>query len=374
MNVKARKSPNAVRGTVATLVIAALVTTGAASTAVAQKHDPNEVSSVNAKVALLLPSLQEYRWDNQDRPYFISEMKALDPNVKVLYYNAADSPASQLQQAEAAITAGAKVLVMSPVNAEDSVKATLEAKAANVEVISYARPIEKAPINYNVGLNLYGLGQTVGKYWVGRVHKGDNVAILKGDPGDSNLPLVMDGILSELNPLAASGKIHIIADVFTPNYSSADAELEMDQILTKYNDNVQDVVGINDTVAFGIVAALQKNSTESKGLVGVIPVSGGDASPPALQDILRGSMVMSTYFPIRTMADQAAKIAADIVAGITPPATLFNATLNNGTVKVPSFGLSPIPITRTNIDYVISDGSVTKAQVCVGIPKGLGPC
>ena len=168
MNFKIRKSPHPVRGTVTTLVIAALVTSGAASTAVAQKLDPNAVSSVNAKVALLLPSLQEYRWDNQDRPYFISEMKALDPNVKVLYYNAADSPASQLQQAEAAITAGAKVLVMSPVNAEDSVKATLEAKAANVEVISYARPIEKAPINYNVGLDLYGLGQTVGKYWVGR--------------------------------------------------------------------------------------------------------------------------------------------------------------------------------------------------------------
>jgi len=373
--MKSKKhSLRALRVPCATAVIAALVTTGAASAAVGQRLHSDAVSSVNAKVALLLPSLQEYRWDNQDRPYFISEMKTLDPNVKVLYYNAADSPASQLQQAEAAITAGAKVLVMSPVNAEDSVKATLEAKAANVEVISYARPIEKAPINYNVGLDLYGLGQTVGKYWVGRVHKGDNVAILKGDPGDSNLPLVVSGILSELNPLAASGKIHIIADVFTPNYSSADAELEMDQILTKYNDNVQDVVGINDTVAFGIVAALQKNSTESKSLVGVVPVSGGDASPPALQDILRGSMVMSTYFPIRTMADQAAKIAADIVAGITPPATLFNATLNNGTVKVPSFGLAPIPITRTNIEAVISDGSVTKAQVCVGVPKGLGPC
>jgi ABC-type xylose transport system substrate-binding protein len=83
---------------------------------------------------------------------------------------------------------------------------------------------------------------------------------------------------------------------------------------------------------------------------------------------------MSTYFPIKTMADQAAKIAADIVAGITPPATLFNGTLNNGTVKVPSFGLGAVPITRANIDAVISDGSATKAQICVGIPKGIGPC
>src|ERR1700722_13038025 len=120
MNFSKGNRLHPLRRTVGTLVIAALVTSGTASTAVAQKLEPDGISSVNAKVALLLPSLQEYRWDNQDRPYFISEMKALDPNVKVLYYNAADSPASQLQQAEAAITAGAKVLVMSPVNAEDS--------------------------------------------------------------------------------------------------------------------------------------------------------------------------------------------------------------------------------------------------------------
>jgi D-xylose transport system substrate-binding protein len=373
------KALHPLRGSVGTLLIAALVTSGATSTAVAQNLHPDEISSVNGKVALLLPSLQEYRWDNQDRPYFIGEMKALDPNVKVLYYNAEDSPASQLQQAEAAITAGAKVLVLSPVNAEDSVKATLEAKAADVEVISYARPIEKAPINYNVGLDLYQTGVEVGKYWAGemtvidRLHKGDNLAILKGDPGDSNVPPYMDGILSVLNPLQAAGKVHIIADEFTPAYSSANAELEMDQILTKYNDNVQGVLGLNDTIAFGVVAALQKNSTETQSLVG-IPVSGGDASYPALQDILRGSMIMSTYFPIKAMADQAAKIAADVVAGITPPATLFNSTLNNGAVTVPSFGVGAISITRSNIEEVISDGSATKAQVCENVPKGVGPC
>jgi D-xylose transport system substrate-binding protein len=375
-----KRSSHALKVPFATAVIAALVTSGTTSTAVAQRLEQNEISSVHAKVALLLPSLQEYRWENQDRPYFISEMRALDPNVKVLYYNAEDSPANQLQQAEAAIAAGAKVLVMSPVNAEDSVKATLDAKAADVEVISYARPIENAPINYNVGLDLYQTGVEVGKYWAGemmvidRQHKGDNLAILKGDPGDSNVPPYMDGILSVLNPLAASGKVHIIADEFTPNYSSANAELEMDQILTKYNDNVQGVLGLNDTIAFGVVAALQKNSTETNGLVGQVPVSGGDASVPALQDILRGTMIMSTYFPIRAMADQAAKIAADIVAGMTPPASLFNSTLKNGAVTVPSFGVGAISVTKANIEEVISDGSATRTQICENVPKGVGPC
>jgi D-xylose transport system substrate-binding protein len=380
VSLNTRNPARPVSGALATLIIAALATSGAASPATAETLQTNHISSVHAKVALLLPSLQEYRWDNQDRPAFIAEMKALDPNAKVLYYNAEDSPANQLQQAQAAITAGAKVLVLSPVNAEDSVKATLEAKAANVEVISYARPIETAPISYNVGLNLYQTGVEVGKYWahematIDRLHKGNNLAILKGDPGDSNVPPYMDGILSVLNPLAKSGKIHIVADEFTPNYSSANAELEMDQILTKYNDNVQAVLGLNDTIAFGVVAALQKNSSETKELVGQVPVSGGDASIPALQDILRGTMVMSTYFPIRAMADQAAKIAAYIVAGKTPPSNLFNSKLNNGTVTVPSFGVGAVSITRANIGEVISDGSATKAQICVNIPKGIGPC
>ena len=277
-------------------LICAVVASGAlAARTAATKED----AAATGSVALLLPSLGQYRWENQDRPYFVAKMKALAPGVKVIYSNAQDSPTRQLQQAQAAITNGAKVLVLSPVNDQDAAKIARDAKAANVKVIAYARPIQKAPINYFVGLDLYRTGVGLGKFWAKHFHTGDHVAILRGDPGDSNLPAYMKGLLSVVNPIAKSGKIKIVADVYTPQWSTANAQREMEQILTKENNNIQDVIPLNDSLALGVIAALTK-----QGLAGKVPVSGGDASVPALQNILKGTMLMSTYFPISDTLDR----------------------------------------------------------------------
>jgi D-xylose transport system substrate-binding protein len=320
-------------------------------------------------VALLLPSLGQYRWDKQDRPDFINELKSLAPGAKVLYSNAEDSPTRQLQQAQAAITNGAKVLVLSPVNDQDATKIAQDAKAANVQVIAYARPIKQAPINYFVGLDLYQTGVGLGKFWAARFHAGEHVAILKGDPGDSNVPAYMKGLLSVLDPIAASGKIKIVADVFTPQWSTANAEREMDQILTQQKNNVQIVIPLNNSLALGVIASLERQR-----LPGKEALCRRDAAIPALQNILRGTQTMSTYFPISAMADQAAKITAALLAGQTPAKSLFNTTLNNGLVTVPGFGVGALSITKDNISRVISDGTWTKSQICTGIAKGVGPC
>ena len=350
----------------AVVIVASVL--AARATAQQQRHE-TKGAATQGTVALMLPSIGQYRWENQDRPDFINEMKALAPNVKVLYSNAQDSPSRQLAQAEAAITNGAKVLVLSPVNDQDAGKITQEAKAAGVKVIAYARPIEKAPINYFVGLDLFRTGVGLGKFWAKHVHTGDNVVILKGDPGDANVPAYMRGLLSVLNPLDKAGTIHIVADVFTPQWSTANALREMDQILTKQNNNVQDVIPLNDSLALGVIAALSK-----QGLAGKVPVGGGDASIPALQNMLKGTQLMSTYFPIKDMAVQAAKVTAYLLRGEKPPASLFNTKLNNGLVTVPGFGVNALSITKATIGKVIADGTVTKAQVCKGITPGVGPC
>jgi D-xylose transport system substrate-binding protein len=347
-------------------LICAVVASGAMAARTASTRGD---AGATGSVALLLPSLGQYRWENQDRPYFVEKMKALAPGVKVIYSNAQDSPTRQLQQAQAAITNGAKVLVLSPVNDQDAAKIARDAKAANVKVIAYARPIQKAPIDYFVGLDLYRTGVGLGKFWAKHFHAGDHVAILRGDPGDSNLPAYMRGLLSVLDPIAKSGRIKIVADVYTPQWSTANALREMEQILTKQNNNIQDVVPLNDSLALGVIAALTK-----QGLAGKVPVSGGDASVPALQDILKGTQLMSTYFPIRDMADHAAAISAALMAGTKPGASLFNTTLNNGLVTVPGYGVNALSITKATIGKVIADGSVIKAQVCKGIGHGVGPC
>ena len=118
-----------------------------------------------------------------------------------------------------------------------------------------------------------------------------------------------------------------------------------------------------------MIAALTK-----QGLAGKVPVSGGDASVPALQNMLKGTLLMSTYFPIKDMADHAAAISAALMAGTKPRASLFNTKLSNGLVTVPGYGVNALSITKATIGKVIADGSVKKSQVCKGIDQGVGPC
>src|SRR3954454_15929333 len=69
------------------------------------------------KIALLLPESHTARYESQDRPHFTSEVKDLCSGCDILYSNAGEDAARQQQQAEAALTKGAKVLVLDAVDA-----------------------------------------------------------------------------------------------------------------------------------------------------------------------------------------------------------------------------------------------------------------
>ena len=62
-----------------------------------------------AKIALLLPESKTTRYEQQDRPNFERRVYELCPDCEVIYSNADQDPAKQQQQAEQAITNGAKV-------------------------------------------------------------------------------------------------------------------------------------------------------------------------------------------------------------------------------------------------------------------------
>ncbi len=69
------------------------------------------------KIALLLPETQNARYETKDRPLFEAKVKELCPDCEVLYSNADQDAAKQQQQAEAALTNGAQVMVLDAVNA-----------------------------------------------------------------------------------------------------------------------------------------------------------------------------------------------------------------------------------------------------------------
>ena len=98
-------------------------------------------SGPSKKIALLLPESKTTRYEAQDRPLFEAKVKALCPNCKLIYSNADQDASKQQQQAEAAITQGANVIVLDPVDAASAAAIVNRAKQSNIPVVSYDRLI-----------------------------------------------------------------------------------------------------------------------------------------------------------------------------------------------------------------------------------------
>src|SRR4051794_36879925 len=107
----------------------------------------------SGSIALLLPQSQTARYESQDRPLFEKKVKQLCSGCDIIYSNADQDATKQQQQAEAALTKGAKVLVLDPVDAGSAGAIVAKAKQMNVPVISYDRLITKADIDYYISFD-----------------------------------------------------------------------------------------------------------------------------------------------------------------------------------------------------------------------------
>ena len=101
------------------------------------------LANANGKIAILLPETKTARYESQDLPNFKAKLQALGYDLNnLIYSNANQDAAAQQSQAEAALTNGAKVLVLDPVDSVAAAKIADEAKAKGVPVISYDRLIK----------------------------------------------------------------------------------------------------------------------------------------------------------------------------------------------------------------------------------------
>ena len=143
-------------------------------------------------IALLLPESKTTRYESQDRPSFEKKVKELCSDCDIIYSNADQDAAKQQQQAEAAITKGAKVLVLDPVDAASAGAIVTRAKQSQIPVISYDRLITDADVDYYISFDNEKVGQLQGDSLVKKLDedgaKGD-IVMINGAPTDNNAKL-----------------------------------------------------------------------------------------------------------------------------------------------------------------------------------------
>lgn len=311
-------------------------------------------------IALLLPESKTTRYDQQDKPLFEAKLKELCPDCTLSYQNADQDAAKQQTQAEAEIAKGVDVLVLDPVDGKAAAAIVTKAKAKNIPVISYDRLILGGAPDVYVSFDNEKVGTLQGEALAGRLKEDGNAAgpIVKinGSPTDNNATLFKKGSNAALE--AAGVKILVQYD--TPDWSPDKAQTFMEGQITKFGkDGFKGVYAANDGTAGGAIAAMKGAGID----VTTIPTTGQDAELAAIQRILVGEQFMTVYKAIKEQAEVSAQAAYDLANGRTP--SNATATVNNGEIDVPSILLTPVSVTKENVnDTVVADGFYTPAQIC----------
>ncbi|WP_022928515.1 sugar ABC transporter substrate-binding protein [Patulibacter americanus] len=314
------------------------------------------------KIALLLPESKTARYEAQDRPGFEKALKALCSDCEIIYSNADQDAAKQQTQAEAAITNGAKVLVLDPVDAASAGAMVQRAKQSNIPVISYDRLIADAPVDYYISFNNEKVGQLQGESLVKALGdpQGKSIVMINGAPTDSNAAMFKKGAHSVLDK---SG-VKIAKEYDTPDWSPDKAQTQMEQAITAVGkDNIDGVYAANDGTGGGAIAAMKGGGLDPT----KVPVTGQDAELAGIQRILKGEQYMTVYKAPKPETEAAAKLAYALVMGKEAPAGLINGETDNGSGKIPSVLLDPVAVTKENVkDTVVADGTYTVDQLCKG--------
>jgi D-xylose transport system substrate-binding protein len=312
-------------------------------------------------IALLLPESKTARYESQDRPNFEKKVKELCSDCSIIYSNADQDAAKQQQQAEAAITKGAKVLVLDPVDAASAGAVVNRAKQSQIPVVSYDRLITDADIDYYISFDNEKVGKLQGDALVKKLKddgKSGSIVMINGAPTDNNAKLFKQGAHSVID----SSGFKVAKEYDTPDWSPDKAQQEMEQAITALGKTgFVGVYAANDGTAGGAIAAMKGNGVDPT----KVPTTGQDAELAAIQRILAGEQYMTVYKAIKPEAEKAAELAVALAKGDTPPAAADK--VNNGMKDVPSILLQPVAVTVDNIkDTIVADQFWSVDEICTG--------
>jgi D-xylose transport system substrate-binding protein len=335
---------------VAATLVAALVACGNNSSS------SGSTAPTNTKVGILLPdTASSPRWVSAD-PNELSK-QCIAYKLTCYVDNANGSATTQQSQAQALINAGVGVLLV--VNLDSGSGKAIESLAQqhNVVTIDYDRLTAGGTASYYVSYDNVKVGADQGTALTQCAQvKGlstVNYVEIDGAATDNNATQFAQGYNSVLSKQPGWNKL---ADQ-SGNWDAATTQTVFTTMLGQHRD-INAVMVANDTMAQSVI-----NVLKSQSLAGKVAVSGQDATPGGLDNVMSGTQCFTIYKPVAGEADVAIKLAGEILAGQKPtaPATTKDPTTGR---EVPSFLADPTVITKANVALPVTDGYVTAAAVC----------
>ena len=316
-------------------------------------------SSAKLQVCVLLPDTKSsVRWVQFDAPDFAKALKAAGVTYSIT--NALGDAQKQVSQADQCLANGAKVAVLTSIDAGSSIAIQKKFAAAGGKSIDYDRQVVGgiAKVYVTFDGKAVGAAQASGVVSALKGKSKPVVAELWGGPTDQNAFWFKSGNDAVLNPLFSSGKLTKGPQKFVPDWLATNAAPIFTQMLLKTNNKIDGVIAANDNIAGAVIATLKAKHLKP------IPLSGQDATPQGVQYILAGWQTMTVYKYVPDEAKAAAAAAVALLKGKKVPGV--NGFRKNGSKQEPTVALPVVSITKANYKRLFTDKFLTKSQVCVG--------
>ena len=310
-------------------------------------------------------NFQEERWKTDEA----AMKKAIEAaGDKYISADAQSSASKQLTDVESLISQGANALIILAQDASAIGPAVQKAVDEGIPVVGYDRLIDSKDAFYLTFDNVE-VGRMQARE-VLKVKPEGNYVFIKGNGADPNADFLFAGATEVLKEAIDAGKIKNVGEAYTDGWLPANAQKNMEQFLTANDNQVDAVVAANDGTAGGAIAALS-----AQGLAGSVPVSGQDADHAALNRVAQGTQTVSVWKDSRELGKTAAEIASQMADGkaMTEIADVKPFKSPSGT-ELTSLVLTPVPITKDNLNLVIDAGWISKEAACQGAAQGVTGC
>ena len=295
--------------------------------------------------------------------------------------NAQGVDATELADAQADVSLGAKVLIFDPIDSTVGAEVQSFASSHGVAVISYDRATFQGTNTYYVSFDNNQVGKLIGQGFVQCVSdwgvSSPKVFELDGgedtDPNAVSFAQGYNSVIwnSTTTPLKAgltnSKGYTLIGDQITPGWTNATGATIFTQQFTAH-PTINATVEANDGLAQAVITVLKNKGVGAK----KIPTTGQDATLQGMENILQGYQCGSVYKAVYQEAQDAVSLATILRAGKTPPTALVNSTTTppkgvTGTAQ-PASLLTPVWVNAANMaSTVISDKFIEASTLCTAV-------
>jgi len=362
----------------------ALVLTGCTTSGTADPPEPSTPSDTapevgfpaDAVIGVSMPQKTSQSWVPAEG-MFRDGLKDAGFTPKVSF--ADGGVIEQQNQIQAMIDAGAKVIIVSPINGSQLGEQLAAAKQAGITVIAYERLLKNTPnVDAYIAYDYCQEGRAQGTALLeGLAKKGHgpyNIELIAGWPDDVDYaPPLFNCAMEVLQPKIDDGTLKVPsgqltqAQVGTDGWLATNAKKRLDSILSDFYSNgtlLDGVLSPNDTLARTAITA-----AEEAGL-SIPVVTGRDSEEESIRSIADGKQYSTIYQDDFTLVTETISIVKQLQQG-QEIAFTDTTTYDNGVKIVPAYLLPAVIVTQDNICTAYPfDTAPGKAAAATPLCKG----